>query len=182
MDHGGPWWKHFVTFSHRVTALCPGSLLTTGGPVTTLRDLRKLGRSWGLGHSAKLEIHGTDLCCAPLPPRKEIDLGFRFLVFPANLSQWPTWKKRGDSGVFQVLVPGVLFTPCLLSPLNNFLRLDDKSVKRCQKVKELVKLCEVVFKSELSLRIPYFRESALLVLFGTGRAMLCFCSVSAVSM
>ena len=32
--------------------------------------------------------------------RKEIDLGFR---------------------VFQVLVPGVLFTPCLLSPLNNFL-------------------------------------------------------------
>ena len=26
-------------------------------------------------------------------------------------------------GVFQVLVPGVLFTPCLLSPLNNFLCL-----------------------------------------------------------
>ncbi|CAK9028989.1 Hypothetical protein SCF082_LOCUS18593 [Durusdinium trenchii] len=66
-----------------------GSLLTTGGPVTTLRDLRK-----------------------------EIDLGFR---------------------VFQVLVPGVLFTPCLLSPLNNFL-------------------------------IPYFRESALLVLFGQGKS------------
>eukprot|EP00435_Cladocopium_sp_Y103_P036526 s2631_g9.t1 len=69
-----------------------GSLLKTGGPVTTLRDLRMLG--------------------------KEIDLGFR---------------------VFQVLVPGVLFTPCLLSPLNNFL-------------------------------IPYFRESALLVLFGQGKS------------
>jgi len=50
--------------------------------------------------------------------RREIDLGFK---------------------VFQLLVPGVLFTPCLLSPLNNFI-------------------------------IPYFRESALLVLFGRAKS------------
>eukprot|EP00913_Durusdinium_trenchii_P035635 g33347.t1 len=56
-------------------------------------------------------------------------------------SQWVQDWKEIDLGfrVFQVLVPGVLFTPCLLSPLNNFL-------------------------------IPYFRESALLVLFGQGKS------------
>ncbi|CAE7834673.1 ttn-1 [Symbiodinium sp. CCMP2592] len=79
------WQHHTSSWFQRVK----GFLLDTGGPVTTLRDLRK-----------------------------EIDFGFR---------------------VFQVLVPGVLFTPCLLSPLNNFL-------------------------------IPYFRESALLLLFGQGKS------------
>ncbi|CAK9073992.1 unnamed protein product, partial [Durusdinium trenchii] len=67
-----------------------------------------------------------------------------FTIFCVDLwqhhtSSWFESIEGSAPGVFQVLVPGVLFTPCLLSPLNNFL-------------------------------IPYFRESALLVLFGQGKS------------